>query len=113
MTGSEGYLMGRRGPIRVDPGTLTITEDGKVYLRRPGSGTGDDLAGEGELLDELWLADFEDRTALTRMGDSLFEYRDSEDRLLESAVASCGETGGDREVERRCRERDGGHDFVL
>jgi len=74
MTGSEGYLMGRRGPIRVDPGTLTITEDGKVYLRRPGSGTGDDLAGEGELLDELWLADFEDRTALTRMGDSLFEY---------------------------------------
>jgi flagellar basal-body rod protein FlgG len=74
MTESGGYLMGRRGPLRVDSGTLVVTEDGKIYLRRPGSATGDDLAGQGEFLDELWLVDFEDRRALSRLGDSLFEY---------------------------------------
>lgn len=74
MTKSGGYLMGRRGPLRAGSGTLEVTEDGKVYLRRPGSASGDDLAVESEFLDELWLVDFEDRSALARRGDSLFEY---------------------------------------
>ncbi|MGB4475577.1 MAG: flagellar hook-basal body protein [Bacillota bacterium] len=74
MTDSGGYLMGTRGPLRVGSGTLLVTEDGKVYSRRSGVQRGDAPVVEDEYIDDLWLADFEDRTALRRVGDSLFEY---------------------------------------
>jgi len=74
MTDSGGYLMGTRGPLLVGEGTLHVTEDGRVYSRRPGPDRADAFALEDVYIDDLWLVDFEDRDALRPVGNSLFEY---------------------------------------
>lgn len=74
MTDSGGYLLGTRGPLMVGTGTLLVTEDGQVYRRQPASSQADAFVMEDEYIDDLWLVDFEDRTALRPVGNSLFEY---------------------------------------
>lgn len=81
MTESGGYLMGVRGPLRVDSGTLTVTEDGRVYRRLQGFRQ-DDLAAADEFIDDLWIVDFDDRSSLAKVGDSLFEYLGTQRRDL-------------------------------